>query len=133
MKYLLDTNIILWSMIDDKRLDERIYSLVNNKNNEIFYSTVSVWEVELKHLKHKNFRLSAEQFEFLCNQNYLENIQIQNKHVKRLAEIKERFGELEHNDPFDRMLLAQAMSENMVLITHDQKFKQYNCANVLLV
>ncbi len=132
MKYLLDTHIILWAMVNDKRLDSDIKNIINDSNNQIFYSTISTWEVELKHQKFKNFSLTGEQFRFLCNQNYIENIQVKDKHVKKLAEFPKMFGKLEHKDPFDRMLLAQALDENMILITHDKRFKQYSSDNILI-
>ena len=132
MKYLLDTHIILWAMINDKRLDSDIKNIINDSNNQIFYSTISTWEVELKHQKFKNFSLTGEQFRFLCNQNYIENIQVKDKHVKKLAEFPKMFRKLDHKDPFDRMLLAQALDENMILITHDKRFKQYSSDNILI-
>ena len=81
MKYLLDTHIILWALLDDKSLDKKVKELILNKNNEIYYSTVSSWEVEIKHQKDKNFKLSGEQFIFLCDQNNLLNIKINNDNL----------------------------------------------------
>ena len=129
MRYLLDTHIILWALLDDKSLDKKVKELILNKNNEIYYSTVSSWEVEIKHQKDKNFKLSGEQFIFLCDQNNLLNLNINNKHVNNLKNIENKI----NNDPFDRMLLSQAKAENMILITHDKKFKNYDKNNILIV
>lgn len=129
MKYLLDTHIILWALLDDKNLDKKAKELILNKNNEIYYSTVSSWEVEIKHQKDKNFKLTGEQLAFLCDQNYLLNLNINNKHVDNLKKIENKT----NKDPFDRMLLAQAKAENMILITHDKKFKNYDKNNILIV
>lgn len=128
MKYLLDTHTLLWCMVEDERVPKEIYDIVNNRNNQIFYSTASVWEIELKHLKYDNFKISGEQFAFLCDQNYLMNLTIQNKHISLLKE----FVNKEHKDPFDKILLSQALSENMIFITHDRKFSIYNNKNILL-
>lgn len=49
MKYLLDTHIILWALINDSRLDESIKKIIYNNNNSIYYSTASVWEVEINY------------------------------------------------------------------------------------
>ena len=65
MKYLLDTHIILWALIEDSRLNERVKEIILDNNNEIYYSTVSVWEVEIKHQKEKSFTLTGEQLAFL--------------------------------------------------------------------
>lgn len=132
MKYLLDTHIILWALINDPRIDADTKEIIMNKNNMIYYSTISPWEVEIKHAKNKSFKLSGEQFCFLCDQNKLLNLSIQNKHIQELKRIKNS-DETKHSDSFDRMLIAQARSENMILITHDQKFKNYKEKNIMII
>lgn len=128
MKYLLDTHTILWLMVGSKRIPREVLNIVDNPNNQVFYSTVSAWEIELKHLKHKSFKLSGEQFVFLCDQNYLINIPVYNQHISCLKGLVNK----KHNDPFDKLLLSQAMSENMTFITHDKNFKNYKCSNIYL-
>lgn len=130
MKYLLDTHVIMWALIDSPKLSKEVKQILLNNDNTIYYSTVSAWEVEIKHLKRENFKLSGKQLCFLCDQNYVLNLPIQNKHVEELENINK---DTNHNDPFDKMLLAQAKVENMVLITHDKKFKAYNENNILFV
>lgn len=132
MRYLLDTHIILWAFIGDKRLGKDVREIIEDPKNEIYYSTVSSWEIEIKHLYKDNFKLSAERFNFLCDQNGLANIQIKNSNVSSLKKI-EKTKNNKHNDPFDKMLLAQAISENMVFITHDKKFTAYSNQNIMIV
>ena len=127
MKYLLDTHIILWALIDDSHIKKDIKEIILNHDNEIFYSTVSAWEVEIKHQKDRKFSLTGDQFIYLCDQNGLMNLSIQNKHVNKLKDIENK----SDKDPFDRMLLAQAKAENMILITHDSKMRGYDTNNVL--
>ena len=129
MKYLLDTCILLWGLAGDKRFPDSLKEIINDPNNEIYYSSISVWEVELKHLKLENFQLSGEQFSFLCDQNYLNLLSIKNKHIFNLNNFQNR----SHKDPFDKMLLAQADSENMILITQDKKFSLYPMKNIVIV
>ena len=129
MKYLLDTHIILWALIDDPRLTQETKDIIMNNSNSIFYSTISPWEVEIKHLKDKNFKLSAEQLTFLCDQNGLLNLSVQNKHVEELKHIDRSV----NNNLFDRMLLAQAISENMILITNDKKFMGLDNKHLMIV
>lgn len=132
MKYLLDTHIILWALIGDKRLSKKVREILEDSNNDIYYSTVSAWEIEIKHMNKDDFKLSAEKFVFLCDQNGLSNIQIKNKDILSLSKI-EKVEDTRHNDPFDRMLLAQAISDNMIFITHDRKFSAYANTNIMLV
>ena len=129
MKYLLDTHIILWALVDDKHISSDVRKIIEDQKNEIYYSSASTWEIEIKHLNKDNFKLSADQFVFLCDQNGLMNIPIKNSNVLGLKKIKNT----KHNDPFDKMLLAQAISENMILITHDRKFTAYSNANIMLI
>ena len=82
MKYLLDTHIILWALAGDKHLTQEVRNIIEDDRNEIYYSTASTWEIEVKHLKKDNFKLSGDQFMFLCDQNGLVNIQINNKHIR---------------------------------------------------
>lgn len=113
-------------------INKKTHDLLIDPKNEIMYSTVSSWEIALKHSKKENFRLSEDQFAFLCDQNGLNNLKINNKHVTELKNI-EKTKEIKHNDPFDLMLLAQAISENAIFITHDKKFKAYGNNNIMLI
>ena len=49
MKYLLDTHVIMWALVNDKRIDENIKKLILDQNNQIYYSTISPWEIEVNH------------------------------------------------------------------------------------
>lgn len=130
MKYLLDTHVILWAL-KGNILPEKIKNLIVSPDNQIYYSTVSVWEVQLKYQKFDFFKLSGRQFSFLCDQNYIENLPITNNHVEALQNIIPIDNKTKHKDPFDRMLLAQSISENMAFVTHDEKFKFYNSDNII--
>ena len=133
MRYLLDTHIVLWAMVNDERLKKEVIDIINDRNNQIYYSSISPWEIELKHQKYPNFKIDAKMFEFLCDQNNLENIRIENKHINELSLINEKYKNVNHHDPFDKMLLAQAISENMILVTHDKRFAGYSSSHIMLV
>lgn len=128
MKYLLDTHIIIWALLDSNKLSEDIKKIILNKTNQIFYSSISPWEIEIKHQKDKRFKINGEDFCFLCDQNNVYNLPIQNKHVYEYKNVISK----NHHDPFDKMLLAQAISEDMILITHDTKFKEYKDKHILM-
>ena len=133
MKYLLDTCVALWSLANDKRISKEIKDIVNDETNQIFYSTASTWEVELKHEKFSFFKLSGEQFAFLCDQNGIRNIPIDNKHINNLPKIIKTNEKIKHNDPFDKLLIAQAKTENMTIITSDEKFSLYDYKNIIYI
>lgn len=119
MKYLLDTNILLWSLNGDKRLKESIQRIIKNPANIIFISVVSAWEISIKrkigklHLK-RNIMTYFKQSDF-------EILNINLDHILMLDNLP-----LYHRDPFDRLLIAQAKTENLILITSDSKFKKYD-------
>lgn len=133
MKYLLDTHVIMWALINDKRVSENIKKVILDQNNQIYYSTISPWEVEIKHQKIKSFSLTGKQFCFLCDQNDILNLPIKNNHVIKLKDIINNNENSDHKDPFDKMLLAQAVEENMLLITHDKKLLDYDTNNVIII
>lgn len=131
MKLLLDTHIILWMLSGSDLIDEETKRMIMDPSNQIYYSIVTPWEVEIKHLKHpQNFSLSGEQTKWLCEQAGFNDVPITSEHVLALKEIHPLDPALHHSDPFDKMLLAQAIRENMVLITHDDKFKNYRSAHL---
>lgn len=129
MNILLDTHIALWILANDDRLSKNARLLIEDTSNNLYISTVSVWEIAIKNAKKPNeMRTTAEEFSSYCDQAGFISIPINNKHIfelKKLANI--------HNDPFDRMLLAQASSEGLSLMTHDSKIIAYNSGNVIEV
>ena len=112
--YLLDTNVILHSAMAPGKLGKNTKRiLVENPN--VFYSPVSITEIEVKALKKKLPALEMLQ-ENLSEQDFLEKPYLS----KHATEIR-TFPSLADHDPYDRMLLAQASAENLTLITADEK------------
>ena len=70
--------------------------------------------------------ISGKQLTNLCEQVGFINISVTTSHINELNKIQAIDETVKHNDPFDRMLLAQAISENMILLTHDKKFNNYS-------
>lgn len=126
MKILLDTHILLWVLSNDVKLPEKARKLVENEENEIYYSIVSIWEVELKRLAHPDaMPVSAKELAEYCEQSGFQRILVMEKHIYALAGLKREESALPHKDPFDRMLICQAATENMLLITHDSLIPGY--------
>ena len=118
MDYLLDTRVFIWWMEKSRRLPQDIYKDINNPHNRIFLSVVTIWEliikIEAKKIKLKfDLKSSVEKIGFKI-------IPIQLHHVSEVENLP-----LHHKDPFDRILIAQAITENLTLITSDQKIWKY--------
>ena len=134
MRYLLDSHIIIWALISDEKLPAEVYSLINNRKNEIYYSVASVWEIEIKHRKQpEQMPISGEQLIQFCAQSSMISLPITNQHVMMLKSLARSENAPSHNDPFDRIIIAQAKTENLLLITHNSKFLHYQESFMLIV
>ena len=126
MNVLLDTHILLWALSNDVRLPEKARVLIENEMNEIYYSIVSLWEVELKRLAHPEaMPVCAKELAEYCEQSGFQRILVMEKHIYALAGLKREENALPHKDPFDRMLICQAATENMLFVTHDSLIPGY--------
>ena len=136
MKYLADTHILLWAMENDmeqSKLPKKAKQILMDSDAEIYYSFVNVWEVALKRARHpEKIPYSAKQFEQLCRQSGFIPLTTVFKHAIEMEKLKydSESAPQDHNDPFDRLLLAQAKAEGMKFITHDHLIPYYheNCA-----
>lgn len=127
MKILVDTHILVWLHTVDKRLSKKAISILSDINNTIYYSTVSIWESEIKHNLHpKDFAFSGIELERLSNLADLRNLPIESKHVFNINKLKySKQAKKDHKDPFDKMLISQAKTEGMFLLTHDELISNY--------
>ena len=122
MRYLLDTNALLWFLADDKKLSRRARQLIESSSNESFVSIVSLWEIAIKTGLGKLDL--AEPFEQMFpEQLHLNSIEILDITVNHL--IKLTTLTLHHRDPFDRLIIAQGLVEELPIISVDTIFDTY--------
>lgn len=118
MKVLLDTHALLWWVSDDRRLSPKAREAI--ATGEVFVSVASLWEVEIKRalgrLDLTVDRLVAE----VAQTESFELLNVRPSHVVSLADLP-----MLHRDPFDRMLIAQAKRERLVLLTRDEDIAEY--------
>jgi len=123
VKYLLDTGIFLWSVGTSGKLNQQAQELLADETQEIYLSAASSWEITIKFTLGK-LRLPEAPERFIPAQMLIGGIrQLPITHYHALE-----VGKLEgfHNDPFDRILIAQARREGMVLLTSDSLFSKYD-------
>lgn len=126
MKVLVDTHIAIWAVLNDPKLPERAKNIILDERNEIFYSTASVWEITIKHMLHPDkVRISGSLLEKGCEDNGYLVLPVLNKHVFALETLKRSQNAPQHNDPFDRIMVAQAKEENLMFLTHDSLIPYY--------
>lgn len=122
MKYLLDTPVFLWWVGDSTKLSPRVLDLLKNINNEIYFSLACVREIQIKY-QIGRVDLPAPLMDIIEQQSTHNGIMIlpmNLKHMQALTVIPNY-----HADPFDRMLVAQAMTENMVIVTANKLIAKY--------
>ncbi len=126
MNLLLDTHIAIWALNDDPALSEKARELILDPDNTIYYSTVSVWEVRLKHTRRPgNIPFDESDFSKGCREAGFVTLSLTDKHVLAVHTLSRPNNIKEHNDPFDRLLLAQAKVENLSFLTHDELIPGY--------
>lgn len=128
MKVLLDTHIALWALQDNPALTTQARQIILSPANELHVSVASIWEIGIKHsLGRGDMPISAEvALDFFREAGY-RLLSVEPEHVLEVEKLP-----WHHKDPFDRMLVAQAMSEPMRLLTHDAQVARYSDA-ILLV
>ena len=126
MNLLLDTHILIWTLNDDPQLSDEAKELILDPNNIIYYSSVSIWEIAIKHALHpKNVEFTGQELSMLCQEAGFIPLEVRDKHVYALETLKRSENAPKHNDPFDRMMVSQAKSENMRFLTHDTLIPYY--------
>jgi PIN domain nuclease of toxin-antitoxin system len=121
VKLLLDTQLILWAAGQPERLSARARKLLDDPRNELLFSAASLWEIAIKAtLGREDFRVEPRLLRRgLLDNGYVE-LPVTSQHAVGIDTLPPR-----HEDPFDRLLLAQALSEGVVLITTDAQLARY--------
>lgn len=135
MRILLDTHILLWVMNDDDKLSNKAREIILDENNKLYYSVISLWEIELKRLaKAGSISLSAEEINSLCQENgNFSLVDLMPKDIFSLNKIRRKEDVPPHKDPFDRLLLTQSINRKMKFLTHDFMLIGYETDNVIHV
>lgn len=132
MKFLADTHILLWAMENDaehSKLPDKAKAILLDPASEIYYSFVNVWEVALKRTRHpEKIPFTARQFEELCRASGFLPLATDFRHAFAMETLHydRESAPQDHNDPFDRLLLAQAKSEKILFMTHDHLMPFYH-------
>lgn len=117
MKLLLDTHVFLWWNEDDQRLKQEVKDTIMRADRNVV-SAASAWEVAIKTALGK-MRLQVP-FEDAVEINAFQKLPVEFRHAAAIAALPPH-----HGDPFDRLLIAQALTEGLTLVTHDRVFARY--------
>lgn len=119
MIYLLDTHVVLWWLENPRKLSPQAVSTIENQKHIIYLSSVATWEIAVKKMLGK---LEVPDSIFtLLETSQFEELPVSIEHTKALLKLP-----FYHHDPFDRLLIAQAMTEKCPILTRDQIFPRYD-------
>lgn len=123
MRLLLDTHVVLWTINADDRLPPKAHDAIEDVENDLFLSIASLWEAAIKIGKGK-LRVPGQSIDYLIGHveaRQLTILPITLAHLRRVQSLPPI-----HGDPFDRMLVAQAQSESLHLLTNDADIARYD-------
>jgi PIN domain nuclease of toxin-antitoxin system len=125
-QFLIDTNILLWYFLDSSRINS-IKELIASEVTEIFYSPVSLWEIAVK-IRNGKLDLDIEELSAYAKENDFAELPLTGNCLKAYVELPNV-----HKDPFDHILLAQALTYPMRLITSDSLLADYSSSLVMVI
>ena len=122
MKFLLDTHTLLWFFDDSPSLPDSIAAIIENSDAQKFISVASLWEFAIKHSLGKlRFEGGITAFWKMATANGFTILQIREPYLSRLRHLP-----FLHRDPFDRLMIASAIVEDMTILTADENIQQYD-------
>ena len=125
-RYLLDTHAAIWFFNADGRLSETVSRIMRDLSNPIFLSVVSAWELSIKiGLGKLGFAGKTSGFIRLAETNNITILPIKTTHLTALETLP-----MLHRDPFDRLLIATALAEEMIIVTADKNIAQYEVSQI---
>jgi PIN domain nuclease of toxin-antitoxin system len=122
MRLLLDTHLLLWAVAASRKLPAAARNLLVAPDNDVFYSAASVWEIAINSgLGRDNFRVDLPRLLRAVSEIGFVELAITSAHAARVARLPDL-----HEDPFDRLLVAQALTEPAPLLTNDPQLAPYS-------
>ena len=118
-RLLLDTHVLLWSLTDPQRLSQRAREAVEDPHSEVFVSPISGWEIALKRALGK--LQAPETLEASIKKQGFTPLPLTFHHAEQAGTLPPH-----HGDPFDRMLVAQAQIEELIVVTSDRHISRYD-------
>lgn len=121
MRLLLDTHILLWAAYSSRRLSSVAAELLSDESNDLRFSAASIWEVAIKAAQGRtDFDADAHVLRRELLENGYQELAVTGAHAAAVADLPPI-----HRDPFDRILVAQARTEGIVLLTADRRIGEY--------
>ena len=121
MNLLIDTHAIIWFITDNTKLPRKTKNIISSEDNNCFVSIASFWEIGIKHsIGRLKLGTDLKTIFRIIEDTGFKTLPLNPEHI-----LKNSILPFYHQDPFDRILIAQALTENMLLISRDRQFKNY--------
>lgn len=120
MRLLLDTNALILALADEERLSLGAQQALHSLSNEVYFSAVNIWEIEIK-VKTGKLERPVDDIVVVARGTGWRELPITARHATATSEL-----DLHHSDPFDRLLIAQARCEGLTIVTSDRVFDRYD-------
>ena len=122
MNFLLDTHILIWAAISPHKISSELASLLSDPNNHLYFSSASIWEISIKEsLGKRDINVNSKKLHGGLIENGYKELKVSALHAMEVIKLP-----FIHRDPFDRVLVATAIWENMPLLTNDSTLSPYH-------
>ncbi len=122
MNLLIDTHALIWFITDNDKLPFKTKQIIENKENNCYVSIATYWEIGIKNsIGRLDLKSDLETIFEIIEETGFETLPITTNQILRNAKL-----EFHHQDPFDRIIIAQSLTEKMTIITKDSQFENYN-------
>lgn len=126
MRLLLDTHILLWALTRHRRLNAQTRALLTDPANQVLFSAASIWEIAIKaRLGRADFSVHPDEIARVARVSGFQELPVRSNAAALVADLP-----LHHRDPFDRLLIAQAMAEGMPVVSADASFDAYGITRI---
>mgnify|MGYP006303441235 CR=1 FL=1 len=127
MKYIIDTHVLLWTMGDDQKLSDTSKEILQDKQHDIYISIMSFWEIAIKRSSGKlEMYISLSELWDFALDNDISILPVVYADVETIETLPfPKRNSIEHRDPFDRMIIAQSQTNDLQIISCDDKFDLY--------
>lgn len=124
--YIMDTCAFIWYIETSKRLPAALRALIDT-SRKVYISQVTLWEIAIKQTLNKiNLNMSIHEIEKKCNENKIAILSLETAYFERIKQLP-----LIHRDPFDRIIIATAIEEDLTLLTKDSEIIKYKDVKTL--
>ena len=122
MNFIIDTHALIWHIDGNKRIKKKTVSTIENTENSVYVSKASLWEMAIKiGLGKLKISIPFEELEVYLEKNEFLILDYNFGHLKTLLTLP-----FHHSDPFDRLIISQAITDDVTIITHDSIFRNYS-------